>query len=319
MRLFGSDRLVGIMDTLGLEEGQVIEHPWIGKSIEIAQKRVEGYNFEIRKQLLEYDDVMNKQREIIYSQRRMVLENVDISETIIDMLKDLFDQNIESFIQKNLHPDNWDILGLENWLRAEFGPKLTLDKDKILNAAGASDAEDYLLSELIRVYQEKEAYIGKENMRHLERMLTLQVVDTRWKEHLYAMDSLKEGIGLRAYGQKDPLIEYKNEGYLLFQQLIERIKKEVVEFLFRIQAAEEKGFKAVFRSLPVELVHKEFSGISQAKTAPAREDLTSQALGAGKDISDSKVPPIKRDSPKVGRNDPCPCGSGKKYKKCCGQ
>ncbi|MDD5355654.1 MAG: preprotein translocase subunit SecA, partial [Candidatus Omnitrophica bacterium] len=196
MRLFGSDKLIGIMDTLGMQEGQVIEHPWISKSIEVAQKRVESYNFEIRKQLLEYDDVMNKQREIIYSQRRMVLENSDISETMSDMISDVFNDSIGLFIQKNLNPDNWDIAGLENWLRAEFGPKVAIDKNRILEADNSHDAQDYLLSEVTRIYKEKENQIGKDNMRHLERMITLQVVDVRWKEHLYAMDSLKEGIGL---------------------------------------------------------------------------------------------------------------------------
>jgi preprotein translocase subunit SecA len=318
MRLFGSDKLIGIMDTLGMQEGQVIEHPWINKSIEMAQKRVEAYNFEIRKQLLEYDDVMNKQREIIYSQRKMVLENPDVSETIKDMVQDLFESDIELFIQKNLNPDNWDFIGLENWLRAEFGPKIIIDRDKLLNSGNAQDAQDYLLGEITRAYEEKEGLIGKETMRHLERMITLQVVDMRWKEHLYAMDSLKEGIGLRAYGQKDPLIEYKNEGYLLFQQLVERIKKEIVEILFRIQAAEEKGFKAVFRSLPVELVHREFSGLSKAKFAQQRENIVPQSPSAEGDVSSSAGRIAKPDQPKVGRNDPCPCGSGKKYKKCCG-
>ena len=319
MRLFGSDKLIGIMDTLGMQEGQVIEHPWINRSIEMAQKRVEAYNFEIRKQLLEYYDVMNKQCEIIYSQRRAVLENLDISDTIKDMIGDLFRQNIDSFIQKNLNPDNWDIIGLENWLRAEFGPKPVIDKDKILNAGNAQDAQDYLLSEITRIYSEKENQIGKETIRHLERMITLQVVDMRWKEHLYAMDALKEGIGLRAYGHKDPLIEYKNEGYLLFQQLIDAIKKEIVEILFRVQTAEEKGFKAVFGSLPVELVHNEFSGISRAKVSRHREDMIPKPPSSDSEASKAAPRPLRQDSPKVGRNDPCPCGSGKKYKKCCGK
>jgi len=315
MRLFGSDKLIGIMNTLGMQEGQAIEHPWINKSIEVAQKRVESYNFEIRKQLLEYDDVMNKQREIIYSQRRMVLENSDISDTIIDMVTDVFNDGIGLFIQKNLNPDNWDIIGLENWLRAKFGSKVAIDKNRILEADNSQDAQDYLLGEVMRIYKEKESHIGRDNMRHMERMVTLQVVDMRWKEHLYAMDSLKEGIGLRAYGQKDPLIEYKNEGYFLFQQLIENIKKEIVELLFRIQAAEDKGFRAVFGSLPVELVHREFSGLSKAKAVPPQE----RPPLPDKETAPAQSSTVKRDYQKVGRNDPCPCGSGKKYKKCCGK
>ncbi|MDD5005089.1 MAG: preprotein translocase subunit SecA [Candidatus Omnitrophica bacterium] len=319
MRLFGSDRLIGIMDKLGMEKGQVIEHPWISRSIEMAQKRVEAYNFEIRKQLLEYDNVMNTQREIIYSQRRMVLENSDVREDIMDMVNDVFDQNIELFIQKNLNPDNWDLVGLENWLRAEYGSKVKIDPDKISNM-DYQQAREYLSGEVMRIYQDKENKIGPEQMRHLERMITLQIVDTRWKEHLYAMDSLKEGIGLRAYGQKDPLIEYKNEGYILFQQLVESIKKEVVEFLFRIQAVEEKGFKSVFKSLPVELVHQEFSGLSKAKNAPLeRQPLDRPDSATQTEAKRDNTSTVKRDQPKVGRNDPCPCGSGKKYKKCCGK
>ena len=320
MRLFGSDKLIGIMDKLGMQEGQVIEHPWITRSIEVAQKRVESYNFEIRKQLLEYDNVMNMQREIIYSQRKTVLENSDIKENIMDMVGDMFDQGIELFIPKNLNPDNWDLVGLENWLHAEFGPKTKIDKDKILDMSNEKQAREYLLNEAMSIYKDKEDKIGREHLRHLERMITLQVVDMRWKEHLYAMDSLKEGIGLRAYGQKDPLIEYKNEGYILFQQLIECIKREVVEFLFRIQAVEEKGFKSVFKSLPVELVHKEFSGLSKKKdTIPSQGPLGRQTPLKEGEVKETPSPTVKRDHPKVGRNDPCPCGSGKKYKKCCGR
>jgi len=315
MRLFGSARLIGIMDKLGMQEGQVIEHPLITKSIETAQKRVETFNFEIRKQILEYDNIMNIQREIIYSQRRMVLENSDIKENIIDMVNDVFDAGIDLYIQKNLNPDNWDFAGLETWLFSDFGPSVKVDKDKISGMQSYEESRQYLQDEVMRAFQEKEQAIGQEHMRHLERMITLQVVDMRWKEHLYTMDSLREGIGLRAYGQKDPLIEYKNEAYIMFQQLIERIKKEIVEFLFKIRAVEDKGFRAVFKSLPVELVHKEFSGISRKKSAaPEAQSSPGQAAPA-----EEATPPIKRDQPKVGRNDPCPCGSGKKYKKCCGK
>ncbi|MFC1709097.1 preprotein translocase subunit SecA [Candidatus Omnitrophota bacterium] len=315
MRLFGSDRLIGIMNTLGMQEGQVIEHPWITRSIETAQRRVEGYNFEIRKQILEYDDIMNKQREIIYSQRKMVLENSDIRENIVDMINDIFDQNIDAYIQKNLNPDNWDLVGLETWLRSEFGPSSQVDKDKIANLGSYEESRQHLLDEVLRAYQEKEQAIGQGHLRYLERMITLQVVDMSWKDHLRAMDHLREGIGLRAYAHKDPLIEYKNEAYLMFQQLIDRIKKKIVEDLFRIKTVEEKGFREVFKSLPFELVHQEFSGISRKKaTAPQDRGQQEQAPPEQKE---APAPTVKRDQPKVGRNEPCPCGSGKKYKKCC--
>jgi len=317
MRLFGSGRLIGIMDKLGMQEGQVIEHPWITKSIETAQKRVETFNFEIRKQILEYDDIMNTQREIIYSQRRMVLEDFDIRENIIHMINDVFNLNIDRYIQKSLNPDSWDFLGLENWLHSEFGPGPRVDRNKISDMGSYEESRQYLIDEVMRAYQEKEQAIGQEQMRYLERMITLQVVDMRWKEHLYTMDSLREGIGLRAYGQKDPLVEYKNEAYIMFQELIERIKKEIVEFLFRIKAVEDRGFRAVFKSLPVELVHSEFSGISRKKEVTPEIQSPEQQVQS----TEKQTPPptVKRDQPKVGRNDPCPCGSGKKYKKCCGQ
>ncbi|MFH1621737.1 MAG: preprotein translocase subunit SecA [Candidatus Omnitrophota bacterium] len=316
MRLFGSARLIGIMDKLGMQEGQVIEHPLISRSIETAQKRVETFNFEIRKQILEYDDIMNTQRKIIYSQRKMVLENPGIRENIIDMINDVFGLGIDLYIQKNLNPDNWDFSGLETWLHSVFGPSLKVEKDKISDMGSYEESRQYLLDEVIHAYQEKEQVIGPEQMRYLERMITLQVVDMRWKEHLYTMDSLREGIGLRAYGQKDPLIEYKNEAYVMFQELIERIKKEIVEFLFRIKAVEDKGFRAVFKSLPVELVHNEFSGISRKKAVTPEIQPEKQVASTEKQ---TPLPTIKRDQPKVGRNDPCPCGSGKKYKKCCGK
>lgn len=318
MRLFGSDKLIGIMDTLGMEEGQVIEHPWISRSIEVAQKRVENFNFEIRKQLLEYDNVMNMQREIIYSQRRMVLENADISGYVVDMVNDVFQAGIEAFIQRDFNPDNWDFLGLDNWLRAKFGPQTSIEQEMIKKQENAEQAIAYILQEIMRLYKEKEEKVGTEPMRHVERMITLQVVDSRWKEHLYAMDDLRHSVGMRAYGQKDPLLEYKNEGYGMFQQLIDHIKHEIVEFLFRIQAAEEKRFRGVFKALPVEFVHKEFSGVSTKKhTAPQALTQPQAPLPASPEKPPVASVPIRREQEKVGRNDPCPCGSGKKYKKCC--
>lgn len=319
MRLFGSDKMIGIMDKLGIEEGQVIEHPWMTNMIGGAQKRVENFNFEIRKQLLEYDNVMNTQREVIYSQRRMVLENADISDYITDMVKDVFDAGIESFIQRDLTPDNWDFAGLDNWLRAKFGPQINIDHETIKKQDNAEQAIEFISDEIARLYKEKEEKAEAQQLRHVERMITLQVVDGRWKEHLYAMDDLRQSVGMRAYGQKDPLLEYKNEGYSMFQQLIDRIKHEVVEFLFRIQAVEDKRFRGVFKSLPVELVHQEFSGMSTQKKRAQQQRIPQLPRSAPDEPPKASPSPVRRDQEKVGRNDPCPCGSGKKYKKCCGK
>jgi len=319
MRLFGSDRMIGIMDKLGMEEGQVIEHPWIGKSIEVAQRRVESFNFEIRKQLLEYDNVMNQQREVIYSQRRMVLENPDIKEYVIDMIKDVFSQGVGVYIQSNIGPDAWDFVGLETWLHSKFGPHIKKDKEAMLNARNSQEAIDLLLDTVLKKYDEKENNLGRQQMRHLERMITLHSVDSKWKEHLYQVDILKEGIGLRAYGHRDPLIEYKNEAYLMFQDMTHRIKEEVVQFLFRVQAPEEKKVRAVFGSIPIEFVHNEFSGLEGRKKRIQQQMQEQQQAPPLPEEKESKPTPIKRDVPKVGRNDPCPCGSGKKHKKCCGK
>ncbi|MCX5714356.1 MAG: preprotein translocase subunit SecA [Candidatus Omnitrophica bacterium] len=306
MRLFGSDRLMGVMEKLGLEEGQVIEHPWVSKSIEIAQKRVEAHNFDIRKQLLEYDNVMNKQREVIYTQRRDVLEGISLKENILDIV----DKEISAIASLYVGPNvsDWNIPALSNAIKLKFGVD-------ILHAQieQSKDPGQEASSKVVNFYEEKERALGQELMRQMERIVFLQVIDTKWKDHLYAMDSMREGIGLRAYGQRDPLIEYKREAFDMFSQMIAGIEEEAVEMLFKLQPARPERFRGVFSSVSQQMVHPEISGLQapQGEAASPREAHPGPAHSA---------PAVSATSqPKVGRNDPCPCGSGKKFKKCCGR
>ncbi len=312
MRLFGSDRLIGIMNTLGLEEGQVIEHPWVTKSIEIAQRRVEQHNFEIRKQILEYDNVMNKQREVIYGQRREILEGVSLKEYITDILGRVLDAIIAGYA---VGSHDMDAGGLANALRLRFG--LEIDSAAI-EKSGRQEISGDLYQKIVSAYDEKEKLIGSEMMRQLERMVFLQIIDAKWKDHLYAMDTLREGIGLRAYGQRDPLIEYKRESFEMFSEMMNSIEEEAVDIIFKIEPARPSRFRGAFSSVSQQLVHPEMqtfspsaamSGDGNVPAAPERGNLPSPAPHA-----------------KVGRNDPCPCGkidpktgNPLKYKKCCGR
>ncbi|PIP19638.1 MAG: preprotein translocase subunit SecA, partial [Candidatus Omnitrophica bacterium CG23_combo_of_CG06-09_8_20_14_all_41_10] len=230
MRLFGSDRLVGMMDKLGLEDGQVIEHPWVSRSIEIAQKRVEEHNFEIRKQLLEYDNVMNKQREIIYSQRREILEGISLKEEILEILRSA----IHNMVSSNLNQDQeLNLNGLLTAAKLKFGLGTENLEVSRLQLKNNTDIEDELYQKVLACYEDEERRIGSDLLRHLERMVFLQIIDAKWKDHLYAMDSLREGIGLRAYGQRDPLIEYKSEGFNMFSQMIAGIENDSLEAIFK--------------------------------------------------------------------------------------
>ncbi|MDP2938567.1 MAG: preprotein translocase subunit SecA [Candidatus Omnitrophota bacterium] len=314
MRLFGSERIVGIMDRLGMEEGQVIEHPLVSRAIEIAQKRVETYNFEIRKQLLEYDNVMNKQREVIYSLRRSILEGKNIHNFVQLAIEESIDNGVERYFTTEAGTDI-DFEGFILFLKSKFNFDLNIPMEE-LRVFLRNDLRELLLKKAGEYYQAKQTAIGVENSTQLERIVSLQVIDTKWKDHLYAMDSLKEGINLRAYGQRDPLIEYQHEAFSMFEEMYNSINEDVVETLFKIQAAKQERVKSVFASLPQEFVHSEFSSLSrkaQAQDMPvlAKHEPSSAAF--------------RKETPKVGRNDPCPCGktdaNGKpiKYKKCCGR
>lgn len=287
MRLFGSDNIKGIMDRLGMEDDQPIEHPMITKAIENAQKKVEARNFEIRKHVLQYDDVMNTQREVIYSERRKVLEKEDLKESILGMIDKVIDRFLEIYAGKEIHPEEWDLKGLSEFYADIFNIKVALDQ------AGSEDMDRDELRRILtekakEAYEKKEQEMGSETMRELERVIMLKVVDQKWMDHIDAMDQLREGIGLRAYGQRDPVIEYKMEGFDMFQDMIDNIQRDTLRYLFRVQL----------------------------KKAPEREQRTvNMSYSHG---GDEKQQPIRKQK-KVGRNDPCPCGSGKKYKKCCGR
>ncbi len=313
MRIFGSDKIKMVMERMGMEEGQDIQHPFITRAIETAQKRVESHNFEIRKHLLEYDNVMNKQREVIYDERRKVLFGEDLKEYIYEIMEEVLDEAFDRYINEKASADNWDFEGLRQYLDSRFAIKT---RDLKLEEMRIGEVRDILTERLKTAYEDKEKELGPEMARHLEKMILLQVVDSRWKDHLYAMDSLREGIGLRAYGQRDPLIEYQHEGYNMFMDMIGRIKEEAIEYLFKIKAVKEtKKDPSVFDFSKQQLTHEEktqFEGVSA-------EGSSKEAANYAGQLPEQHTAPFKREGNKIGRNDPCPCGSGKKYKKCCGK
>jgi len=314
MRLFGSDRIMKVMDRLGIEEDQPIEHSLVSKSLETAQKRVETHNLEIRKQLLKYDDVMNKQREIIYAERQRAFDETNLKEHLLEMVDDALEEATGEFAPPGSLPDDWNLRGLTEWSRKHFGVHVRLD-DLDMETAEAEDIFDRFQEALHHAYEDRERRFGAEIMRELEQVALVRAVDSKWKDHLYAMDLLKEGIGLRAYGQKDPLIEYKSEGYDLFSQMIADVKLEALDFLFRVQVREPERLeepslapsRAVFTSHDLSV-----SSLSEASPQAAEAGAPAEAPPR----QPAKVP--VRVGQKVGRNEPCPCGSGKKYKKCCG-
>jgi preprotein translocase subunit SecA len=309
MRLFGSDRLVGVMEKLGLEEGQVIEHGLISRQIELAQRRVEQHNFEIRKQLLEYDNVMNKQREIIYSQRRQTLAGANLKDDILEMCDKVIDDILSVYFveqQDGLGPDIGALLAN---IKLKFG--LELDLPKTDNLA-RDNIKEKLYQAVVTAYEEKEKSIGSDLLHHLERMLFLQIIDSKWKDHLYAMDNLREGIGLRAYGQRDPLVEYKREAFGMFSLMFSSIEEEAVEAIFRLQPVKPERFKGVFSPASQQLSHPAVAKFEK----PAENEIKDQETPASAKSASSGT--FQLSHPKVGRNEPCPCGSGKKYKKCCG-
>ena len=301
LRIFGSERISGIMDRLGMEEDQPIEHRLVTRAIENAQRRVEAHNFEIRKHLLEYDNVMNQQREVIYSQRREVLAGEDLKESVMEMVEEQTEGIVDLFSDEKVHPEDWDLKGLQDAIYQQFSFRWKVP----------SPEQDGLnrnrLNELIHqgakdVYQKKEEEFGTPTLRYLEKVIMLQSIDYHWKDHLLAIDQLKEGIGLRGYGQKDPKIEYQKEAYQMFIEMLDRIKKDTVEKLFAIQIAKEK------EAQEIKLERKQTFIMSRGGEG---------AQNAGGETESGKGVTFRRDGKKIGRNDPCPCGSGKKYKKCC--
>jgi len=291
MRIFGSDRISGLMNRLGMEEDIPIEHRMVSKAIENAQKRVEAHNFEMRKHVLEYDDVMNQQRKVIYEQRRQILAAEDLKDEALGLAEEIFDGLFGFYCPEDAYPETWDLAGL----REAIASKFTLRVDLEQGTQSREEFRDAIWKTVEKSYADKEAEIGSSLMRRLEKIFMLQAVDHQWKDHLLAMDHLKEGVGLRGYGQKDPLIEYKKEGFEMFEGMKGRIVETTVESLFRVKAAKEED-REIERRQKRQMSQLSFVGGGEA-TAPQ---------------------PVHADK-KVGRNDPCPCGSGKKYKKCHGK
>ena len=301
MRIFASERVSQLMLKLGMEEGVPIEHGMVTRAIANAQKKVEAHNFEIRKQLLEYDDVMNKQREVIYQHRHAVLSGEHLSEDISDMIGVLVESSLNVYCPAEQYPEEWDMKGLTEMMQSQFGLDMTQgkhDAGESLREVGRDALVEDLKSQAREAYARKEKELSSDLMRFLEKTFMLQVIDHHWKDHLLAMDHLRDGIGLRGYGQKDPLIEYKREGYDLFAGMMERIKADALDRLFRVQAVRHENEAAV--APPPVIPHPQ----PKLTLNRGEEPVTTQT--------------VHRSDDKVGRNDPCPCGSGKKYKKCHG-
>ncbi|MFQ5561394.1 MAG: SEC-C metal-binding domain-containing protein, partial [Nitrospinota bacterium] len=307
LRIFGSERISGIMEKLGMEEGEPIEHSMISKAIENAQKKVEGHNFSIRKHLLEYDDVMSKQREVLYSLRRKALSGDGTREMVLDMADEVLAESVPIYVDPSKHPDDWDLKGLTEYIQGHFGV-FVRKEDENLIIPGAEPVQleeidgaqllETLQDALVVAYDNREKELGSpEMLRHIEKVIMLQVIDAQWKDHLLTMDHLKEGIGFRGYAQKNPLNEYKREGFDLFSGMILRIKEEVTQFLFKVQVSTEDDLvKGEQRAKK-----KQTAAVVEHRGEPEQKGPARKAAG------------------KVGRNDPCSCGSGKKYKKCCGK
>jgi preprotein translocase subunit SecA len=310
MRIFASDRMASIMQRLGMEEGESIEHPWVSRAIENAQRKVEGHNFDIRKQLLEFDDVANDQRHVIYEQRNQLMAAEDVSETIASMRETVINDAISIYIPPNSIDEMWDTKGLEEALREDFALDCPvsdwLEQDEDLHE---EKLRERILEQANALYAEKEATVGAELMRHFEKAIMLQTLDSQWKEHLAQMDYLRQGINLRGYAQKDPKQEYKRESFALFTSMLDSIKHEVITLVSKVQVRAQEDVEAVEeqrrQSSEVEYHHDDAESVMQ-ETAD------------GEDVPEPNNP-YTRDGRKVGRNDPCPCGSGRKYKQCHGK
>jgi preprotein translocase subunit SecA len=314
MRIFASDKVGALMKKLGMQQGEAIEHPWVTRAIENAQRKVEGHNFDIRKQLLEYDDVANDQRKVIYSQRNEMMASDDLSEVVRNIREDVVNDIVSEYIPHGSLDEQWDLEGLQEAINNEFGAdmpvKQWLDEDADLHEDGLRNK---ILDTLIADYEAKEQMVGAEGMRQYEKYILLQVLDKLWKEHLAAMDYLRQSIGLRGYAQKNPKQEYKRESFAMFSELLDRIKHEAVTLLSKVQirAREEVEDLEHQGQQPenISYQHQQAEGIHEA--AQAAGDETAAAAETQQ--------PYVRGERKLGRNEPCWCGSGKKYKHCHGK
>ena len=334
LRIFGGERIQNLMLKLGMEEDVPIESKLITRRIRKAQEQVEAQNFGARKHLIEYDDVMNKQREAIYGWRRDLLEKADQREKILDIIRGILVSFLDLRCPPRTHPSTWDLVSLETDINSEFGVRI---RPAEIQQLSRLDVEEAIFGRLLQKYEEKEQLIGAEAMREMERLIMLHVIDTQWKDNLLSMDHLKEGIGLRGYGQKDPLVEYKKESFILFQDMMDRIEDETIRYLFFLQAVEGGGQPAASfltdeeqAEVDMEEEQQVLAAASQQQREAAQssiDDFTrniqrknerqmASLQFAGGEASSTSATVVR--GAKIGRNDPCPCGSGKKYKKCCG-
>ena len=342
MRIFAKEWVSNLLQRLGMEEGVPIESRMITRRIEAAQKAVEGQNFEARKHLLEYDDVMNKQREAVYGLRRRLLEGLDQKDLILeDYVSSILGEILEKFCPAKAHVDDWDLKGLKDAIFTRFGVDIYAEgiKPDALNRAELGDA---IFAKLKERYDAKEKLIGSDAMRYHERMIMLSVIDAQWKDHLLSMDHLKEGIGLRGYGQHDPLVEYKRESFDMFEDMMRRFQEETVRYLYLMQILERPAEPAQLppdgiqnvpeipnatspslitggrggNGRPSRQVATSVDEIEEAFQRKKKRELEQARMAGSGDMQ--TVQQVVRSGEKVGRNDPCPCGSGKKYKKCCG-
>ena len=312
MRIFGSEKISSMMQRIGMEEGEAIESKLVTRVIENAQRKVEGHNFDIRKQLLEYDDVSNEQRKIVYEERNSLMSEENVEANLEDMRVDVINDVISRSVPPESIDEQWDIKSLEDDLRTDFAIDLPvqqwLEEDKSLHE---ETLRDKIYNAIISAYQEKEQTHGSEMMRNLEKAVMLQILDTQWKEHLAEMDYLRKGIGLRGYAQKNPKQEYKREAFNMFTEMLERIKFEVVSILSKLQIQQQSNAQEIERQQPNE---------SELEFKHSESQSPASSTNSNVQRSSEKTPQtVRRDKPKVGRNEPCPCGSGKKYKHCHGK
>ncbi|MDN3525482.1 preprotein translocase subunit SecA [Halomonas sabkhae] len=315
MRLFGSDRVQRMMQAMGLEKGEAIEHKMVSNAVERAQKKVEGRNFDVRKQLLEYDDVANDQRSVIYEQRNDILGADDVSDNVTGIREEVLEEAISSFVPPQSLPEQWDLPGLQDHLKNEFNLDAPVvewsDNDERLNEEQLRERLHTMHRE---AYEEKIEVAGPELMRRFEKQVMLQVLDTRWKEHLQSMDHLRRGIHLRGYAQKNPKQEYKREAFELFQLLLTNIKSDVTRILSHVKVRQPEEVEELERQRREALEREQAAAASRRDEADDAEEAATAGTETAEDAR-----PARREGPKVGRNDPCPCGSGKKFKQCCGK
>ena len=333
MRLFGSDRIVKVMERVGLEEGQELTHPLLNRSIQQAQKRVEQHNFQRRKHTLEYDDVMNKQREVIYGFRNEIIHGEDVRDRLMDIMEEVVLQKVEEFTARDGEVSEWEVRGLADWVNLTF--PLGMPESEVVKAARSGQEQpvpgsmfahlspaqfavcQFIAESVRKAYELKISFENPEQLKTVERYTILSAIDRLWQEHLYGMDSLRNSIGLRQYGQRDPLIEYKAEAFKVFDELMVNIKTEICHNIFR-SASSLMAFEQFLRSVPQKTLHQSTSAFGGTEPAsdsapPKGSEMVSEAM-----VATEKAKPV-RTGPKVGRNDPCPCGSGRKYKHCCGK